>query len=124
METVNVYKILGKRALVTRESARALRSSIASAAAENKDLGLEFEGVDAVTPSFVDEIMGIVDEVMPDRGRERLRLVFLHAPTRLSEKFAAIGRGRHLDITESDEGTWVVTGPGPEPLPKAQSAPS
>ncbi len=73
---------------------------------------LDFAGVDAVTPSFVDEILAIVEDAIARRREVSLRLVFLHPPTRLSSKFAAIGRARALEIAEAPDGEWIITATG------------
>jgi len=107
MGTVKMYEALGKRALITRASAGAIKQALAEAS-EDEELVLDFSGVEAVTPSFVDEALAVIEDGL-GRIRKPPRLIFLHPPTRLSSKFAAVGRARQLDITEAVDGSWIVS---------------
>jgi len=48
---------LQRKILVTRESASAVREAIESSISAEGEVALDFSGIDAVTPSFVDEIL-------------------------------------------------------------------
>lgn len=108
MDSVKIYDLIPKRALVTRESARLVGDSVAAAADRAREIILDFSGVEAVTPSFVDELITVLGEASGPK-ETNFRIVFLNPPTRLSEKFLAIGRGHGLRICESDPGTWTIT---------------
>jgi len=109
MKTIKVYDIVQRRALVTRDSAKVIREALASVIAENaSEVAVDFSGVDAVTPSFVDEVLSVVDQAMSEARNRSLRVVFLHSPTRMSAKFVAIGRGRGLSMRESESGAWDI----------------
>lgn len=111
MTVIRVFDVLRMRALVTRESAHAIRQAMTSAAGNQSDeLALDFAGVDAVTPSFVDELLAIADDVVRQSQGGPLKMLFLNAPTTLSNKFTAIGRLRGIRITETQPGAWVLTG--------------
>ena len=116
MISLSVYGLLRKRALVTRQSARVIGEALATALAEERsEVVLDFSGIDAVTPSFVDEALSLAEETLRAGMQDRLRLVFLNPPTRLSAKFAAVGRARGLDMIESESGAWIIsTGLAPE----------
>ena len=117
MQTVKVHDLLRKRALVTRESANPIRQALAGTdVAAAREAVLDFSGVDAVTPSFVDELLAILDEALRRTEHEQFRLLLVNPPTRLSAKFLAVARARGLQISESDNGTWMVTG-GSERVP-------
>jgi hypothetical protein len=108
--SLRVYDVVRKRALVTRQSARAVGDALAAALESPRgEVVLDFSGIDAVTPSFVDEALGSIEEMLGKSRRNQLRVVFVNPPTRLSAKFAAIGRARGLEIKESDNGVWVIT---------------
>ena len=100
-----------RRVLVTRDSARQLGLALErlSPAAEDDSITLDFEGIEAMTPSFVDELLGVIDHVIANPGRQPHRLVLSHAPTRLSEKFIAIARARNVNIAEVGEDSWSIT---------------
>jgi len=107
VKTLRVFDLLGKRALITRESAGVVGHELGGAVNEN-EVVLDFVGVEAVTPSFIDELLGIVLRVLRKRGRGGFRVVFFNPPMRLSSKFGAVARARQLEITESDDGSWVI----------------
>ena len=110
MKSLDVFDLMHKRALVTRESARAVGNALATAVtAARGEVVLDFSGIDAVTPSFVDEALGSIGEMLAGSDTSQLRLVFLNVPTRLSAKFAAVGRARGLEISESESGAWIIT---------------
>jgi hypothetical protein len=107
--SLRVYDVVRKRALVTRESARAIGEALATALiSADGDVVLDFSGIDAVTPSFVDEALSSIEQMLGESRRKRLRVVFLNPPTRLSAKFAAVGRARGLEMKESDSGVWTI----------------
>ena len=108
IRAIKIYDLLHKRVLVTRESAKAIGGALAIAN-DQGEVVLDFSGVDAVTPSFVDEALAVVEKAVRANGQNQIRVVFLHPPTRLSTKFEAIGRGRGLRIKESEDGGWIIT---------------
>jgi hypothetical protein len=112
MRSVEVFKHLQRKILVTRESATVLRSEIESSIKADGQLVLDFAGIDAVTPSFVDEILGIVDDARADSSKRELRVIFRHAPTSLSEKFLAIGKRHGAKMSQSGTDAWEITNIG------------
>lgn len=109
LTTIRLFDLLQKKALVTRESARSLQSQFDGTKASNGllDIALDFQGIEAVTPSFVDEILGVVMDAAARGAAKSLRVAFIHPPTRLSSKFSAIARARGVMIEEID-GTWSI----------------
>ena len=61
-----------------------------------------------MTPSFLDELLGAIEEFEATHDG-KIEVVFLHPPTRLSSKFAAVGRARGYDVAETEENRWVLT---------------
>jgi hypothetical protein len=109
MNTVRAYDLLHKRALVTRESARVFRRPLAEAiAGPGGDAAIDFSGVDALTPSFIDELLLVATEVRQTMPTESFRVMFLNTPKRLSEKLATVGKGRGLTVEESGPGAWLI----------------
>ena len=108
MTVLRVHDVFQQRALVTRDSARKLAKALAGEPGD-EDAVADFAGIEAVTPSFVDELLGSVLREWAGRELTPRRLVFTNVPTRLSLKFAAIGRARSIRIEEEREGTWVIT---------------
>ena len=109
MPAIKVHDLLRRRALVTRESAAPLRSALEAIDIALDELVLDFSGIDAVTPSFVDEVLAVVEGVLKQRKADSSRVRVINPPTRLSAKFLAVGRARGLHIHETASRSWVVT---------------
>jgi hypothetical protein len=105
--TLKVYDLVPKRALITRESAWPIREALTTK--EGDEIALDFAGIEAVTPSFIDELLGALDESFLSSRRAQFRLLLIDPPTGLSEKFLAIARARGLRISEAESGAWTVT---------------
>jgi hypothetical protein len=112
MHSVEVFKHLQRKILVTRESAAALRPEIEASIRTDGQVVLDFAGIDAVTPSFVDEILGIIDDARGDSSTRELRAIFRHPPTSLSEKFLAIGKRHGARMSQSGTDGWEITNAG------------
>jgi len=94
---------------VTRESAHVLRTALASIAGNDKDeLSIDYSGIEAVTPSFVDEALRILREHLSVSSGGQFRILFVNLPTRLSSKFAAIARAHEIEISEIEAGVWLI----------------
>ena len=103
---MKVYDLLERRALVSRGAAQAVVAALQGESRGASDtLELDFSGIEAVTPSFVDELISQL--LSPDVGRYE-RIVFTAAPARLSEKFRAIGRGRGVLFEETPANQWII----------------
>ena len=110
METLRIFDLMGKRVLVTRGSARAIQSNLAAALSEGKgQVALDFFGIDGIAPSFLDEILSVVEDCIQDTSHNELQIMVINSPTQLSSKFAAVGRGHGLAIRESGSGTWIIS---------------
>lgn len=112
MSGLALHDVLKNRVLVTRASARVVAPAIESAIRDGRGaLKLDFSGVDGITPSFLDELLSVVQEAFRRLNVDSFRVEILNPPTALSAKFAAIGRGRELSLTDSGAG-WIVEGRG------------
>lgn len=106
MTRVSVSEVLGQRALVTREAARRLLDRVAALPESLDDtmLELDFQGIEALSPSFLDELIGACVEWAHSRPAT-VRL--LAPPERLLERFRAIAVGRGVSVT-SDIIGWQL----------------
>jgi hypothetical protein len=104
MTTVNVFETAGRRALVSREAARELEPAIRISA--NDEITFDFRGVEAVSPSFVDELLLLIESTA---GKGSLKVTICRSPTRLSSKFEALARAHEAEVQEIEPGTWVIT---------------
>jgi hypothetical protein len=109
MAAVLVHDLVPHRVLVTRDSARTLRPALIQVLEQGAGaVELDFSHVDGITPSFMDEVLRMLEEGSPPDDLKPLRIVIRNSPTRLSSKFAAIGRVHGLAMNEIQEGTWLV----------------
>jgi anti-anti-sigma regulatory factor len=110
MAQVTVSHTLPKKALVTRASARVLADALRAASATgDHEIVVDFSGVEAVTPSFVDELYRLIDELRQSKPGKVSRLKLTNIPTRLSAGFAAIGRSHGTAIAEPAPNVWTST---------------
>ena len=106
---VKVKERLPRRALVIRGSARELGEELALEAAGDSPLVIDFDGIDGVSPAFVDEILTMLDEAEAP-GPERL--VFANLPTRLSRVYTVLAgaHSKEIELDASGEReTWILT---------------
>jgi hypothetical protein len=103
---MEIYRLLKRRALVSRGAAQAIVAAIRAELDEStRTLELDFSGVEAVAPSFVDELIA---ELTAPGFAHYERILFSRPPSRLSEKFRAIGRGRGISIEETPAHEWII----------------
>ena len=113
MKRINLYEIIGKRVLVTRESARSIQTIVGRALLEgNGEIELDFSGINGLTPSFFDETLTIVEEGANAGVQPRIHITMTNTPSELSSKFNAVGRGHNLTIESLEDGTWVINRKG------------
>jgi hypothetical protein len=112
MRTIEIFLFLNRKILVTRESASAVRDAIDSSIKADGEVTLDFTGIDAVTPSFVDELLAMIDDARSASSRHEVRVVFAHTPTPLSAKFLAIGKRHGATMSESGSDSWEITNVG------------
>lgn len=109
MAAVRIHDILPSRVLVTRSSARELEAALREAVGAGREaLELDFSDVDGITPSFLDEVITILEQVLAEADDGSPRVIVVNPPTRLSAKFAAVGRSHHLEIREIGPGKWEL----------------
>ena len=110
MPSIRMVEQLPNRLLITRESARLLRPALQHATLdETRELELDFAGIDGMTPSFLDELLLVIGEVLGSKARD-LAIVVKNPPTRLSSKFEAVGRSHQLVVVQDSDDRWTVTG--------------
>ena len=119
MCTLRVNDVLKDRILVTRESARLLQEAMSAMIAAagtsgnpsgEASLGIDFEGVEGMAPSFLDELLSVFESLLGERGNVGKRcLIVANPPTRLSLKFEAIARGHGMSVRTTPNGSWLLT---------------
>lgn len=111
---MKIFDLLQRRALVSRVAAqRAVASLKEEVAGSPPRLEVDFSGVEAATPSFIDELIGGLGAA-EFAGYQEIR--FVRPPSRLSEKFRAIGRGREISMEENEAGEWLLSLPLASPV--------
>ncbi|MEE8169053.1 MAG: hypothetical protein V3T70_00765 [Phycisphaerae bacterium] len=71
---------------------------------------IDFEGVEGVAPSFLDELLSIFESFIGTEanGDER-SLIIANPPARLSLKFEAVARGHGMSVRQLPDGSWLLT---------------
>lgn len=119
MPTLRIHDLLKDRILVTRESARQLMAPLQAmwdgSASQDKSpdadgVTVDFDGVEGMAPSFLDELISVFEAVTGREPGERSRcLVVANPPTRLSLKFEAVARGHGMTGRAAPDGSWLLT---------------
>ncbi len=119
MRTLRVHDILKDKILVSRESARLLEDALKTIrvnavtpgeARDTTPVSVDFEGVEGVAPSFLDELLSVFESVLgAEPGGREQGLIVANPPTRLSLKFEAIARGHGMSVRALPDGSWLLT---------------
>jgi len=119
MRTLRVNDVLKDRILVSRESARLLEDALRAmwVGATNSGeapgvapLTVDFDGIEGVAPSFLDELLSVFESVIgTESNGDQRRLIVANPPTRLSLKFEAIARGHGMSVRAGPDGSWFLT---------------
>lgn len=119
MRTLRVSDVLKDRILVSRESARLLKDALHAIMADawtpenasgTTSMAVDFEGIEGIAPSFLDELLSVFESVIGSETNARERcLVVANPPTRLSLKFEAVARGHGMSVRALPDGSWLLT---------------
>ncbi len=120
MRTLRVHDVLKDKILVSRESARQLQDAFNAVmigeakpgnATTATPVTVDFEGVEGVAPSFLDELISVFESLVATEadGGERCLMV-ANPPTRLSLKFEAVARGHGMSVRALPDGSWLLEG--------------
>ncbi len=105
---MRVFELYKRPVLVTRDSAHIIGDILGTEYLDNNgELYLDFQGIEAVTPSFIDELIGILESKVANN--QEFKVILVNFPTRLTSKYSAIGRGRHIKIDEIQPGQWELS---------------
>lgn len=122
MHTLRVNDVLKDRILVSRECARLLEDALSAMmvsagthgnAAGKTSMALDFEGIEGIAPSFLDELLSIFESLIGTKANGRVNcLIVANPPTRLSLKFEAVARGHGMSVKALPDGSWLLTDTG------------
>ena len=110
MTIIKIHDSIAKRAIVSRGVAHDLQDAIDTRFVKgNRKLRLDFEGVDAISPSFVDELLLIILESSARNNVKRLDITFANPPISPTQTMAAIARAHEVILLEEPGGSWKMT---------------
>lgn len=69
---------------------------------------MDFSGVNGITPSFLDELLSIIDEAQSELPDTEPFVTIKSPPTDVSPMYEAVARVHGLKIEQS-RGEWVIT---------------
>ena len=110
---LRIRDVLEEKILVSRESARLLvaplrqaidQETLQAGSQPSRDVTVDFEGIEGMAPSFLDEFLGVLESTV-GRGS---RILFVAQPARLSLKFEAVARSRGLQVRQEEDGRWAL----------------
>lgn len=110
MTTVRIRDLLGRRILVTRDSARSIKPILAAAIerAEHQ-LDLDFTAVAGAAPSFLDETMAVIDEVTPVADEQQTKVRLLNLPPRLWTNVVRAGKRHGLTLEHQSDAVFTIS---------------
>ena len=108
MRIVNVYPMYHKTALTTRDSAHVLQDEVSSAVRDGEDLALDLSGIRMVTPSFLDQLLFMMEDSLPTKSSP-IRLLMLNGPAGLRDKMESIGGYHQLKVVSDEQGEWLLS---------------
>jgi len=127
MPTLRVNDIIKDKVLVSRESAHLVEDALRALMVAPRDdadssnassLTIDFEGVEGMTPSFLDELLTILECLAAAQtNAPSCHLIVANPPARLSRKFEAVARGHRLFVRALPDGSWLVSDSEGESLP-------
>lgn len=110
---LKLQKLLNKRMLVTRQTAREIAPEVQDALLKgNGGLVLDFSDVAGISPSFLSETILVVEDCAQKISEPSFRVVMENPPTKLSRKFVVLGKAHGVDIREGEGKTWIITKSG------------
>ena len=109
---INLRQLSGKSSLLTRATADTIISCIGELeGSASTTIVLDLRGVIAITPSFLDQLVGGLKRLATARAMRPLSIRLLAMPTHASEKFAAVGRSHGLILQERAASDWLLEEP-------------
>ena len=110
MTSLYIHKLLPRHALTSRGSAREISQEIGDALRDgDEELELDFQDILGFSPSFFDELIGVVNDGAKISGHPAYRIVITNPPVPLTPKYKTICQGRGFRITETPSGQWLIT---------------
>ena len=109
MIDILMHELSGKSSLLTRETADQILSKIEVAQVDSgSPIVVDFNGVLAVTPSFLDQFPGGLKLMVSARHSDSITMRFLQVPTHASTKFVAVGRSHKMMLQEQSDREWLL----------------
>jgi hypothetical protein len=119
MRSFRVQDVLTDKILISRESARALEGPLRAmwfddnrpeSASGSTNLAVDFAGIEGMAPSFLDELVTILEFIIGVGAKSQGRsFLIVNPPTRLSSKFEAVARGHGMSAQAQPDGSWLLT---------------
>ena len=109
MTSLNIHSLLPRHALTSRGSAREISEGIRDALSNgNGELELDFQDILGFSPSFFDELIGVVSYEAKVSGNPASRIILTNPPVPLTPKYKTICQGRGFQINETPDGNWLI----------------
>ena len=107
MKRINMHQLLQSRLLTARESVDAVTPHlIKSILSDDSNIGLDFSGMGAVSPSAIDQLLLNVETVSDGRD-----IHFFNMPRNISQSHQAIARAHGRTLVENGPQSWVFKAP-------------
>jgi hypothetical protein len=109
MTRLSIYKLLPRRALTARSSAREISQEVRDALnLGGGELEFGFQDILGFSPSFFDELIAVVGDGTQASGQPASKIIITSPPVPLTPKYDTICRGRGFKISEHSDGQWLI----------------
>ena len=107
MKVVNLFSTFNQKSLVTREATSVLKDDVCGATQGGEPLAFDLSGIQSMTPSFLDQLLLMVEESLPS-GVERVKVLMLNSPPGFRDRMESIGRYHRLKVVSDAQGDWLL----------------
>ena len=107
MKAIKLFPMFNKRALVTRGATHVLKEELVTSTRLGEPLALDLSGIQSMTPSFLDQLLLMVEESLPDKSAP-YKVLMLNSPAGLRDRMESIGRYHQLKVVSDQVGDWLI----------------
>ena len=111
-QVLDLYQTANKRVLSSRQTARAMTPMVSQSLSEgNGALTIDMARMTAITPSFFDELIRVIEDSAESRGHKSLAIHFTNTTDAQAAKFQTVCRAHGLSLEKAAPGHWIIARP-------------
>ena len=108
-QVLDLYRTSNKRVLSSRQTARAMLPEVRQSISEgNGTLTIDMAHMTAITPSFFDELIRVIEDSVESRGHDDLAIHFTNTTDTQAAKFQTVCKSHGLSLAKATPGHWII----------------